>query len=85
MFLNVLEFDFVTQIPLSVLEFMALFLNVLDNIFYVLLHECTNYQLLQVLYLWCIASIMFDKFLICCQEFPGEDCCKAINNKKDWS
>ena len=30
--LNVLEFDFVTQVPLNVLEFMAVFLNVLENI-----------------------------------------------------
>ena len=43
MFLNVLEFDFVIQVSLNVLEFMAVFLNVLENIFSVLLYECTNY------------------------------------------
>ena len=30
---NVLEFDFVTQVPLDGPEFMAVFLNVLENIF----------------------------------------------------
>ena len=30
---NVLEFDFVTQVPLTVLEFMTVFLNVLKTCF----------------------------------------------------
>ena len=34
MFLNVLEFDFVTQVPLNVFAFMAVFFNVLKNLFF---------------------------------------------------
>ena len=40
---DVLKFDFVTQVPLNVLEFMAVFLNVLENKFSVLLLECISY------------------------------------------
>ena len=40
------EFDFLTQVPLNVLDFKAVFLTVLVNIFSVLLCECSNYSIL---------------------------------------
>ena len=35
-----IEFDFVTQVPIHVLEFMAVFFNVLENIFYMSMIAC---------------------------------------------